>query len=125
MKPEEIRIAIAEACGWKVESSGNRYSDRIFNTEGNSAMRWKQYGGAWLDEWLGAYHVPDYLNDLNACYEMVESLDWRDRRKFTEKLSGITETEKGDHWDDAHALCHATAAQRCEAFLKAKGLWRE
>ena len=51
MKPEEQRIAIAKACGYKLTALAQNPSQRTW-----------QYGGATIE-------LPDYLNDLNAMHE--------------------------------------------------------
>jgi hypothetical protein len=50
MKPEQQRIAIAEACGWKC----SEYSHELGQ--------------------LVAQFIPDYLNDLNAMHQAEEVL---------------------------------------------------
>ena len=126
MTPEAQRIAIAEACGWTWMRWGNPpdETNRFMAPPGRGAKgSMIQCERPTHGRPINLNDIPDYLNDLNAMHEAEKTLDFRDRRKFAEKLSAITETERGDHWDDALALCHATAKQRAEAFLRAKGLW--
>ena len=57
---------------------------------------------------------PDYLNDLNACHEFEKTLGDIDNWLLYDKaLAEITEG----------FTFHATAAQRCEAFLKVFDKW--
>jgi len=56
---------------------------------------------------------PDYLHDLNACHEMEGTLNVRELVRYDTLMN-----ENDYCW-------HATAAKRCEAFLKTKGLWEE
>ncbi len=100
MTPEAQRIAIAEACGWRLLSNN----------------RWTQPNGCYGD-------VPDYLNDLNAMHEaekvltteqLTSYLNWLDITCGGElELSAMVE---GPEY--AFGLLHATAAQRAEAFLR-------
>lgn len=95
MTPEKQRITIAEACGWQ-------YVNFNYILQG---------------VWQNVGSFPDYLNDLNACHEMEKLLvDAFERRKYYQTLDEIT----GDQW----ATIVATAAQRCEAFLKTVNLWK-
>ena len=62
MSDDEMRVAIAEACGWKEHPS--------------------KQGWIWLGEQpqpSGLNQPPDYLNDLNAMHSAVMSrpMDWR------------------------------------------------
>ena len=98
MSPEAQRIAIAEACGWLLDHI-NR-----------SAM----YYVPSMD-----CHVGDPLSDLNACHE------------FEEKLIGLGPPALDTYEIFLSAICaragnrifRATAAQRCEAFLKTINKW--
>ena len=115
MTPQQQRIAIAEACGWK-----------------------------WEILWTGELHgkptgeqgpfreVPDYLNDLNAMHKAEKVLwDTEKAMEFTNQLVGIVCSARGFRWDkgtsDDHLMClsHATAAERAEAFLRTISKWEE
>ncbi len=100
MKPEEQRIAIAEACGWK------------FCDGSNMVMEHKQHG------FRGVQDAPDYLNDLNACQEFWNCLGWEEKNECVEQLKDIVNEADCESY-------FATAPQRCEAFLRTLGLWRE
>ena len=71
--------------------------------------------------------IPDYLNDLNAIHEAVATIPHGIKREeYILRLCG------GDKWRsydmgilDAVYAESATAAQRCEAFLKTLDLWEE
>ena len=98
MKPEQQRIAIAEACGWKPDKRG---------------LGWLSPHGCYEPE-------PDYLNDLNAMHETEKILirpnlyaqgGWG---MYLRHLSIVT--------DEQHPI-DATAAQRAEAFLRTIGKW--
>ena len=96
VNPEQQRIAIAEACGWKPAPRG----------------RWK------LNERVERFR-PDYLNDLNAMHEAVETLrnlpgsEWFDFQQILKEECGSTMN-----------CIQATAAQRAEAFLRTLNLWK-
>ena len=98
LTPEQKRIAIAEACGWK----------RLATP------------GAWISP-SGRFHyppeptIPDYLNDLNAMHEAEKTLDYNQMNSYQNyELSRFVKNEGS--W-----LCRATAAQRADAFLLATG----
>ena len=108
MSPQAQRRAIFEACGYFVDV--------------NEALRWF-YGGPppFADG-------QDPLNDLNSMRKVEETLDptlpensdipsdtWE---HFEIQLLAITERD-----DPKVSPIHASAAQRAEAFLRAKGLW--
>lgn len=102
MSPEQQRIKIAEACGWKRDSRG---------------LGWLSPSGEYID-------LPDYLNDLNAAHEMENGLKPDDFSKYLLQLQKLTQSEHRYEVENRYALIHATSAQRCEAFLKTKGLWK-
>ena len=106
MKPEQQRIAIAEACG-------------LTNVAPMIVKNVKHSGdditvGIWSDDgW-----VPQYLNDLNAMHEAEKAMNNNDWWKFVENLTNIC--------GGGTALAiSATAAQRAEAFLRTIGKWEE
>jgi len=112
MKPEQQRIAIAEACGWKLEG--------IWWTHISIPNKTIEV-------------CPDYLHDLNAMHEAERVLDGSDWSKYTIELRRIIVREcnraecyhpnydgVSDFW-----FYHATAAQRAEAFLRTIGKWED
>lgn len=118
MTPEKQLIAIAEACGWTVR----RWTDG----EGFECVGLLPPGSDKTSS--GFRHPPDYLNDLNAMHEAEKALlscaDWRPIRAYFSNLSPNLHSDgalDGDDWK----LCHATAAQRAEAFLRTIGKWEE
>jgi hypothetical protein len=97
MSPDKQNIAIAQACGIVSKDS---------------------WGPLYKTEQGYARDCPDYLNDLNTMHEAEKSLD--------------DVTQRGDYWDylsslthEGFEMCHATAAQRAEAFLRTLGKWEE
>lgn len=109
MNPEAQRIAIAEACG----NIRTKHSE--FTPE-----QWKQ----WYDALDKNEIIPDYLNDLNACHEMEKTLTEKEELFYLMKLSAAMKENATIGWK-AERTYRATAAQRCEAFLRSKGLWKE
>ncbi len=111
MSPEQQRIAIAEACGWKNFNSASH----------EGSIQYGQPPNAPHNSW----ELPDYLNDLNACHEIEKMLTAAQRITYAEQLC-ILWTGRDDRavpiwfW-----LTEATANQRAEAFLRTLGLWQE
>jgi hypothetical protein len=103
MNPEQQRIAIAEACGYKGVTTGV--------TEGTIKVitGFKNHN---FDE-----EIPDYLNDLNAMHEAAKVLKSKERMQWSDWLHKIA----GYH---SYDLAQATAAQRAEAFLRTLNLWK-
>lgn len=74
-------------------------------------------------------YIPRFTTDLNACHEMEKVLDdgglWKGYcNRLWEVVCPQFEQMSGLNAAVALLLLHATAAQRCEAFLKTLGLWR-
>jgi len=105
MTDEQIRIAIAEACGWSptkcmdgstIWNCGIKRADSVF-------------------------FLPDYLNDLNACHQMEETLTGIELVKYAREVRDVCWAD-GEDGDDIVTLVRSTARQRCIAFLRAKGI---
>ena len=108
MNPEQQRIAIAEACGWRIK----RRDITGFNVWEPDAKLPAQLCNNLENK------IPNYLNDLNAMHEAENVLTNEQWWLFVEFL---TEIRGG-----GVALCiSATAAQRAEAFLRTIGKWVE
>jgi hypothetical protein len=109
MNKEKQRIAIAEACGWKMHDHPD-------------AMKLKQ-GWTMPEKWCinpkGVlrfnHHRPDYLNDLNAIHEAEKVLNNVQRERYRTELV----------YSQAGRDVFATAAQRAEAFLRTIGKWED
>jgi len=119
MKPEQQRIAIAEACGWT----------DVKGTKGvHPKARFK--GCGYADDWIA---LPDYLNDLNAMAEAEKTLSWKDegpatsqRRRYLMNLEAVISgppNRFGERPNRTLSVPFATAAQRAEAFLRTIGKW--
>jgi hypothetical protein len=101
MKPEAQRIAIAKACGWtKFTPETVQYTAR-------------RSDGKWGP-------IPDYLNDLNAMHEAIETLRGKDGPQWFDFQRTLM-IECGS-WMNC---IQASAAQRAEAFLKTLNLWKD
>lgn len=103
MTPEEINRTIAEACGWKQITS---YEEFWQITDRKSEKRW------WCEQ-----DLPDYYNDLNAMHEAEKELfkNFKHRAWYLHRLKTYTDFDG----------VTATAPQRCEAFLRTIGKWRD
>jgi hypothetical protein len=109
MTPDEINRAIAESVGWKPTTD----SGWCMGPDGEPIIT-----------------PPNYHGDLNAIQEAVaesftsnESLD-----AFAENLAVVIFGSYPDallRYSDAAMMVNATAPQRCEAYLKTIGKWRD
>jgi hypothetical protein len=114
MTKEQINISIAEACGWK---DIVRTVDHRRELVGNNTNKMRiMHRGEYLDN---CSRVPDYFNDLNAMHEAEMVL--KDRGLQVDYWDTLSEMMD----DHDHEAISATAAQRCEAFLKTIGKWKE
>lgn len=122
MTPKAQRIAIAEACGWTWESRKHPapcWHKGDFFT-GAALFAESRCREDYCDD------LPDYLNDLNAMHEAEKMLTEEQRELFRSILVDVvrgTVDRLRITWQAA--LCHATAAQRAEAFLRTLGLWKD
>lgn len=110
MTDEQINIAIAESLGWKYETR------RMMGYGGMSsatAYYWTKNGS------IG--EIPNYTADLNACHEFEKKLSLKDRNVYTSWLYESSLNLGLATWESAHA----TARQRCEAYLRTIGKWIE
>jgi hypothetical protein len=119
MTDDQIRIAIAEWCGWKFIVShdvmGKAVPDRWIKDE---------------MEYFEDHPFPDYPNDLNAVHEMEKRLEeesFTNINCYVGRLADVCRPEGSDpdSIDDLLRCIHATARQRCEALLKTIGKWKE
>lgn len=113
MNAQEINWAVAECMGWKQK--------RVRFGCAPEVLRWGL--GAKLVE-----HIPNFFADLNACREMEETLEHPEAYAF--RLAPILLRDKSASNMDGttawhFAFTHATAPQRCEAFLRVKGKWKD
>jgi hypothetical protein len=95
MTPEAIRITIAESLGWLSPAK------KLFAS------------------------IPNWPEDLNAVHELEKTLTEDEQFKFRILLSKNSDGRKAVFLTVEAATCHATALQRCEAYLRVKGLWMD
>ncbi len=63
-------------------------------------------------------HIPDYFQDLNACASFEATLQPHEERLFDIELGLVCYPSYNQY-----AKNHATAPQRCEAYLRVKGIY--
>jgi hypothetical protein len=106
MKPEEQKIAIAEAC---------------------SFVQWSGLAGIRIPFWRhNGFLIPfDPLNDLNAMHEANKELPYFPDYLFHLRNIVGPFPDAVCEWTDHHwqYVVAATAAQHAEAFLKTIGKW--
>lgn len=103
MKPEQQRIAIAEACGWTEISDWKA-----------AGINGKHPTEPWTEV------IPDYLTDLNVMHEAEKVLTRDQLHTYLFELHKIINRNHIKRY----AVC-ATAALRAEAFLRTIGKWEE
>lgn len=106
MTHDEMRIAVAEAHGYK------QYHEKGGTDRG--ITDWEGYDPT--GKFVIFEDLPDYPNDLNAMHE-AEKVLTNDQREDYMNWLGTCDTE----WNSIHA----TAAQRREAFLRTIGKWKQ
>ena len=100
MSPEKKEQAIEKACGWEELPEGHFHPD---NPIGQTR--------------------PDYLGDLNACHEMEKVLTEKGVNAWWAYVAFINRHNPTPFGSET--AVHATAPQRCEAFLRTLGLWEK
>jgi hypothetical protein len=108
MSPEEQRVAIAKACGWKKFTP-----DSIQYTAQRADGKWGV--------------IPDYPNDLNAMHRAFEDMDPWLHIEFVRTLLSTYRRRVGKERTGAANvdILHATAPDWAEAFLRTLNLWTE
>lgn len=109
MTNDEINIAIAEYCGWK-----------ILEPEVHPSITYY-----WAIEPDGSKSIlPDYCNDLNAIHEAKAALKGDKRIGFIDNLCEVVKRDKniseGPYSTMVEAF-YSTAKQQAEAFVKTIG----
>lgn len=118
MSPEAQRIAVAETCGW-CDISTQCPWEKCAHPVGQLFGKLNGVSG----------YVPDYPNDLNAMHEAEKMLTGEQRIDYWNKVIAICDRDMGlpgKRWAaTTFFIIHATAAQRCEAFLRTIGKWTD
>lgn len=128
MTPNEMRIAIAETCGWRVENYGPKGYETLYwrlrDPSGQVVPQTRECTGeAWSRE-IFMYFTPNYPADLDAMHEAEKVLTPMQQgaylshireiiHKATVGPNGTIATPIIDTW-----YWHATASQRAEAFCR-------
>ena len=123
MTPEQINIAIAEACGWT--EIGSYYK----NWDGPDTIIWD--GISPTEECQKGNirsKILDYCGDLNAMHEAEKVLADPQTDTYLDMLAQVcghqykSWSERNEHlfW-----CWNATARQRAEAFLRALNKWED
>lgn len=109
MSPTQIIIRIARSLGWTdVDHGVGPNRDLVLGNEPMRDKAGKIYGYT-VDR-----QPPDYPNDLNACHQMEKSLSKPELWAMTTELAYVVPAST--------PLAHATAMQRCKAYLRVKGI---
>lgn len=136
-----MRIAIAEVLGWELCEKGTlvEHSDYgarayceicqiVFFSHNpcfceTDSHVWTLMSKQWKrgSEWSGTYGLPNYPESLDACAEFEATLDPLGREQYVDSLATVVNDSFAIDTYEAHwNMLHATALQRCEAFLKCK-----
>lgn len=133
MTDEQIRIKVAEACGWVWYRIPNTQRDaRIYRMLAHPDIHeYEGQAASWLVRADGSERVcnteymwregfiPNYPADLNAMHDAEATLTSGYWDRYAQWLRELT------HSNRRFLIAHATARQRAEAFLRVKGLWEE
>lgn len=135
MTDEQIRIAISELRGWRVDNS--RGHTVLLDPAGNELWFYSSSGASFgpcrsWEECLrkGSHYdkrIPDYCNDLNAIHKVVMGLDRQtlEYSNYCSHLNQIVAIENSKTNKPGIQSLDATARQRAEAFLRTFGKWEE
>ena len=112
MKPEDQRVAIHQALGYKL-------------TETFMGIYWKKPGETLaLSDFMRGATTPDYLRDLNAMHEAEKVLTPIQCNDYDTRI--VHALRQAEAFPAANKWkFHAIAAQRAEAFLRTLGLWTD
>lgn len=103
MSPEEINISISSACGREYHKPTEK------------------------EKKSGSYYQyePDYFRCLNLCHLMEKTLsDINSYSYWNIHLPYVCEAKDGE-WISLQGVGSASSSQRCEAFLRTIGKWKD
>lgn len=141
MTDQEMQSSILSALGWVPEfvpsnkeiaaakDGTGQYEGAAGYPIGSGPLGGMQ--ATWWKNPKGEFETPpDYLNDLNAIREAENVLTEDQQERMMERLHYLVrddwskrmlKTTEAFEW----CICHSTARQRAEAFLKTLGKWKE
>lgn len=126
MTPADQNASIAKSLGWRyLANAVSHSSDPYEGTHAGAAwlnptdLEWDQYEWWEQRERLFRQVPPNYVGCLNAMHSAWRSLPWDKQCEFSLKLHEVCGSNQLNH------VVNATAAQRAEAFLRVKGLYKE
>ena len=130
MTPAQMNLAIAKACGWSVYKHWQPSGDYFFVISSPKGNLYQDWVTADADVALSNV-CPIYSDNLDACFEMEGVLTSnKEKLKYIQSLRRVIfspddyanksfiNSLHGFYW-----LIQAPAHAKCEAFLRAKGLW--
>jgi hypothetical protein len=118
MTDNDLRIKVAELRGWrKTTYRALEYSRGYIDAEVWTAPDGSQHDLYEDDSTGDPSPFPDYPNDLNACHEFERALTAKQCVTYEDALTYIWKRGKMHCPADGMQL-HATARQRCEAFVE-------
>ena len=126
MTADQIRITVAEAMGWKAPTKDIPQVKADGSKEYDRDAYWTSPEGVWYFK-----DSPNFPADLNACTEMVahevKLVGFPFQEAYIRELRAIVTRRRRDcnEMQVDFWMAEATAHQRCEAFLRVKGLWKE
>ena len=135
MTSGEIRIAIAEACGWR--EPANRSNPLYHSPRHIPGQTLATVDMTQDKDWICGFppgenklkDLPDYISDLNAMHDVIMvGAEWEGfgfQALFQLKLQEVVERRRSDLNREQIGwwMNNATASQRAEAFLKTIGKW--
>lgn len=121
MTPDQMRIAIAERCGWKLSNwkPHQEPCGKGFKCQNCGEFVLIAREDLWLVCKGPNVAIPNYPGDLNAMHEAEKCAPkpyWLTLLKIVGTSSFVTE------WQKLKAIAHATALQRATAFCKTLNL---
>lgn len=132
MNPENQRIAIAEACGWKeIRAEVDWLPEEL-----TGIFTWPHPTDAEKTKYfISRKPVPNYLYDLNAMHEAekfilstdlyIQYVNYLFRSVGLNRTYYMGATPEVFPADRQFAVFHATASQRAEAFIRTIGKWED
>lgn len=138
MNTNEIRVKVAELCGWKwwkhdkSETYLFCHPSRDKASLDDEQFKWDQCADAPDPKhFVSLSGVPNYPESLDACAEFERDLRPTELWEYTQALrkeltdywsSQARKTDEFRDSDWSFAFATATPLQRCQAFLKVKGI---